>query len=126
VLAVLYLMFNEGYAATSGDEVVRVDLCVEACRLARVLTQLMPDEPESAGLLALMLFQHSRYEARADPAGDLITLEEQDRSRWNRAEIEQANAILGAAVRRGAIGPYLLQALIAACHANAPEPLATD
>ena len=83
VLAVLYLMFNEGYAASTGDELIRVDLCAEAIRLARLLNRLMPDEPESGGLLALLLFQHSRREARTDPAGDLITLEEQDRSRWN-------------------------------------------
>jgi RNA polymerase sigma-70 factor (ECF subfamily) len=126
VLAVLYLMFNEGYAATTGDDLVRVDLCSEAIRLARLLAKLMPDEPESGGLLALMLFQHSRREARTDPAGDLITLEEQDRARWNRAEIEQANTILESAVRRTAIGPYQLQALIAACHANAPHADATD
>ncbi|MGZ4216850.1 MAG: RNA polymerase sigma factor [Solirubrobacteraceae bacterium] len=126
VLGVLYLMFNEGYAASTGDDQVRVDLCQEAIRLARVLSSLMPDEPEVGGLLALMLFQHSRREARTDAAGDIVTLEEQDRSRWNRAEIEQANAILGAAVRRDAVGPYQAQALIAACHANAADADATD
>ena len=119
VLAVLYLMFNEGYAASSGDDLIRVDLCKEATRLASLLTRLMPDEPEAGGLHALMLFQHSRREARTDAAGDVITLEEQDRSRWNRDEIDQANATLDAAVRRDAVGPYQLQALIAACHANA-------
>jgi RNA polymerase sigma-70 factor (ECF subfamily) len=126
VLAMLYLMFNEGYAASTGDELIRVDLCAEAIRLARLLNKLMPDEPESGGLLALMLFQHSRHEARTDPSGDLITLEDQDRSRWNHAEIEEANAILDAAVRRDAIGPYQVQALIAASHANAPRAAATD
>jgi RNA polymerase sigma-70 factor (ECF subfamily) len=126
VLAVLYLMFNEGYAASTGDHVVRVDLCHEAIQLARVLSRLMPDEPEASGLLALMLFQHSRREARTDAAGDIVTLEEQDRSRWNRAEIDQANAILMAAVRSDAVGPYQAQALIAACHANAPSAAATD
>jgi RNA polymerase sigma-70 factor, ECF subfamily len=126
VLAVLYLMFNEGYVSSTGDDLIRVDLCAEAIRLAGVLSSLMPDEPEAGGLLALMLFQDSRREARADAAGDLITLEEQDRSRWNHAEIEQANAILTAAVRRHAVGPYQLQALIAACHANAPNVDATD
>jgi RNA polymerase sigma-70 factor, ECF subfamily len=126
VLAVLYLMFNEGYAASTGDELIRVDLCQEAIRLARVLSSLMPAEPEASGLLALMLFQHSRREARTDAAGDIVTLEEQDRSRWNRAEIDQANAILGAAVRRDAVGPYQVQALIAACHANAADADATD
>jgi len=89
VLAVLYLMFNEGYAASTGDELVRVDVCVEAIRLAGLLNRLMPDEPESAGLLALLLFLHSRSEARTNRLGDLITLEEQDRSRWNRAEIDR-------------------------------------
>jgi RNA polymerase sigma-70 factor (ECF subfamily) len=126
VLAVLYLMFNEGYSASTGDELIRVGLCSEAIRLARLLSSLMPDEPESAGLLALLLFQHSRREARTDPSGDVITLEEQDRSRWKHAEIDQANTTLDAAVRRDAIGPYQVQALIAACHANAPHAGATD
>ena len=126
VLAVLYLMFNEGYAASTGHELIKVDLCAEAIRLARLLYRLMPDEPESGGLLALLLFQHSRREARTDPSGDVITLEEQDRSRWIRAEIDQANTILDAAVRRDAIGSYQVQALIAACHANAPDAEATD
>jgi RNA polymerase sigma-70 factor (ECF subfamily) len=121
VLAVLYLMFNEGYAASTGDELIRVDLCAEAIRLARLLNRLMPHEPESGGLLALMLFQHSRREARTDPSGDVITLEEHDRSRWKRSEIDEANATLDMAVRRNAIGPYQVQALIAACHANAPH-----
>ena len=90
VLAVLYLMFNEGYAASTGDELIRVGLCEEAIRLARLLDRnfgldtLMPDEPESGGLLALMLFQHSRRDTRTDPSGDLVTMEEQDRSRWKR------------------------------------------
>jgi RNA polymerase sigma-70 factor (ECF subfamily) len=126
VLAVLYLMFNEGYAASTGDDLVRVDLCQEAIRLTRALNSLMPDEPEVSGLLALMLFQHSRREVRTDAAGDIITLEEQDRSRWNRAEIAQANAILETAVRSDALGSYQVQALIAACHANAPSADATD
>jgi RNA polymerase sigma-70 factor (ECF subfamily) len=126
VLAVLYLMFNEGYAASTGDDLIKVDLCEEAIRLARVLSRLMPDEYESAGLLALMLFQHSRRRARTDAAGEVVTLEEQDRSQWKRAEIGEANAILSAAVRRSAVGPYQLQALIAACHANAPDAEATD
>jgi RNA polymerase sigma-70 factor (ECF subfamily) len=126
VLAVLYLMFNEGYVASTGDQLIRVDLCQEAIRLARLVSNLMPGEPEAAGLLALMLFQDSRREARTDAEGELITLEEQDRARWNRGEIEEANALLDPAVRRGAVGPYQLQALIAACHANAPQPQATD
>jgi RNA polymerase sigma-70 factor (ECF subfamily) len=126
VLAVLYLMFNEGYAASTGDELIRVDLCAEAIRLTRLLNRLMPEEPETGGLLALLLFQHSRREARTDATGDVVTLEEQDRSRWNHAEIGQANTILGPAVCRDTIGPYQMQALIAACHANAPHAGATD
>ena len=126
VLAVLYLMFNEGYAASTGEALIRVDLCAEAVRLARLLNGLIADEPESGGLLALLLFQHSRREARTDPSGDVITLEEQDRFRWVRAEIDEANTILDVAVRGNAIGPYQVQALIAACHANAPRAGATD
>ena len=126
VLAVLYLMFNEGYAASTGDQLIRVDLCAEAVRLARLVNILMPDEPEGAGLLALLLFQHSRRAARTDTSGDVITLEEQDRSRWKWAEIDQANTILDEAARRDTIGPYQVQALIAACHANAPHADATD
>jgi RNA polymerase sigma-70 factor (ECF subfamily) len=122
VLAVLYLLFNEGYAASTGSELMRVDLSAEAIRLGRALIALMPDEPEPAGLLALMLFQHSRRTARTDDTGDLVTLEEQDRSRWDRAEIDEANAILDRAVRLGDAGPYALQALIAACHANSSNP----
>jgi RNA polymerase sigma-70 factor (ECF subfamily) len=119
-------MFNEGYAASTGDALTRIDLCAEAIRLAQLLHRLMPDEPESGGLLALLLFQHSRREARTDSSGEVITLEEQDRSLWNVAEIDQANAILDAAVRRDAIGPYQVQALIAACHANPTGAGATD
>jgi RNA polymerase sigma-70 factor, ECF subfamily len=126
VLAVLYLMFNEGYAASTGDELIRVDLCAEAIRLGRLLNRLMPDDAESGGLLALLLFQHSRRETRVDSSGDVITLEDQDRSRWKRAEIDEANATLDVAVRRNAIGPYQVQALIAACHANAPHASTTD
>jgi RNA polymerase sigma-70 factor (ECF subfamily) len=126
VLAVLYLMFNEGYAASTGNELIRVDLCEEAIRMTGLVSRLMPDEPESDGLLALMLFQHSRRAARTDASGDVITLEEQDRSRWNQSEIDQANAILDVAVRREMIGPYQVQALIAACHTNAPHSAATD
>jgi RNA polymerase sigma-70 factor, ECF subfamily len=126
VLAVLYLMFNEGYSASSGAELLKGDLCTEAMRLARVLSGLMPDEPEAGGLLALMLFQHSRRAARTDEAGDVITLEEQNRSRWDRAEIDEANAIVRGAVSRGQAGPYEIQALIAACHANSPHAGATD
>jgi RNA polymerase sigma-70 factor, ECF subfamily len=125
VLAVLYLMFNEGYAASTGVQLIRGDLCTEAIRLARLLSTLMPDQAEAAGLLALMLFQHSRRTARTDSAGDVITLEEQDRSRWDRAQIREANAILDG-LSGTEVGPYRLQALIAACHANSPAPGATD
>jgi RNA polymerase sigma-70 factor (ECF subfamily) len=126
VLAVLYLMFSEGYSASSGSDLIKVDLCHEAIRLARLLAALMPGEREASGLLALMLFQHSRRFARTDAAGDLVTLEEQDRAVWDRAEIEQANAMLEASVGSDAMGPYRLQGLIAACHANSPHPDLTD
>ena len=126
VLAVLYLMFNEGYFASTGEDLIKADLCEEAIRLARLVSRLMPDEPEAGGLLALMLFQHSRRAARTTGAGEVITLEAQDRARWDRAEIDRANATLEAAVRKAALGPYQLQALIAACHANAPDAAHTD
>ena len=126
VLAVLYLLFNEGYKASAGPDLVRTDLCREAIRLARVLDALMPDEPEAAGLLALMLFQHSRRLARVDEHGELVTLEEQDRSRWDRGEIDEAAALLDRALARQSAGPYQLQAAIAACHAQSPRPDATD
>ncbi len=126
VLGVLYLLFNEGYAASAGDDLIRESLCAEAIRLARALAQLMPGEREASGLLALMLFQHSRRLARVDGAGDLVTLEEQDRARWDRAEIGEAAGVLRAAPHGGPPGPYQLQAAIAACHATAPDPAATD
>jgi len=126
VLAVLYLLFNEGYAASGGPELIRAQLCDEAIRLARALSTLMPDEPEAAGLLALMLFHHSRRRARSDAAGDLVTLEDQDRTRWDRAEIDEAHARLDAALRHGQAGPYQLQAAIAACHTDAADVADTD
>ncbi len=119
VLGVLYLLFNEGYAATAGTELLRHDLCAEAIRLARALADLMPDEPEAKALLALMLFHHSRRASRVTEAGDLVTLEDQDRSRWNQAEIAEGVGLLDAAARRGQQGPYLIQAAIARCHATA-------
>jgi RNA polymerase sigma-70 factor (ECF subfamily) len=126
VLAVLYLLFNEGYAATSGGELVRAGLCAEAIRLARTLTELMPDEPEALGLLALMLLQESRREARVDAAGDLVPLEQQDRSRWDQDAIQEGLALLDRALRRRQPGPYQVQAAIAACHASALHPEETD
>ena len=126
VLAVLYLLFNEGYAATAGADLVRVDLCAEAIRLGRTLTTLMPDEPEALGLLALMVLHDARRGGRMDANGDLVPLDEQDRSRWDRPRIEEGLALLDAAVRQRRPGPYQLQAAIAACHATAPDAGATD
>jgi RNA polymerase sigma-70 factor (ECF subfamily) len=126
VLGVLYLLFNEGYAATSGTELLRQGLCIEAIRLARVLAGLMPDEPEALGLLALMLFHHARRAARTDPAGDLVTLEEQDRRAWDMREIDDGTRLLDAALRQRRPGVYQIQAAIAACHATATEAGATD
>jgi RNA polymerase sigma-70 factor (ECF subfamily) len=126
VLGVLYLLFNEGYSATSGDGVVRVQLCDEAIRLARALTDLMPDEPEAVGLLALMELHHARRAGRVDAEGNLLPLEEQDRSTWDLDAIRHAIARLEAAERAGARGPYQVQAAIAACHAIAPVAATTD
>jgi RNA polymerase sigma-70 factor (ECF subfamily) len=118
VLAVLYLMFNEGHSATSGTELLRASLCDEAIRLARALRELMPDEPETTGALALMLLHHSRRNARVGADGELITLEEQDRDRWDTVEIVEGLRLLESALRRQEVGPYQLQAAIAACHAR--------
>jgi RNA polymerase sigma-70 factor, ECF subfamily len=126
VLGVLYLLFNEGYTATAGTRLVRHDLCAEAIRLARALAGLMPDEPEAKALLALMLFHHSRRASRVSSAGDVITLEEQDRSRWDRVEIGEGVALLEAAASREQRGPYLVQAAIAQCHATARTAAATN
>ncbi len=126
VLAVIYLIFNEGYSASSGDALIRRDLCSEAIRLARLVANLMPDEPEAAGLLALLILQHSRRDARTGPTGELIVLEEQDRTRWHHAEIEEGAAIINEDMTSHGLGPYQQQAAIAAIHAQAPTPDATD
>jgi len=126
VLAALYLIFNEGYLATESDAVIRRELSAEAIRLARVLAQLMPDEAEALGLLALMLLHDSRRETRVDPAGDLVLLEDQDRSRWDAEEIAEGIFVLERALRLGPPGRYVLQAAIAAEHTRAPTPKETD
>jgi RNA polymerase sigma-70 factor (ECF subfamily) len=125
VLAVLYLVFNEGYSATSGD-LVRVDLCDEAIWLVRTVDRLLPDRPEVQGLLALLLLQHSRRDARTDAAGDLVLLEDQDRARWDHDMIDEGVGVLDRAIAHRAPGPYQLQAAIAALHAQAPRPDDTD
>ena len=121
VLAVLYLIFNEGYSATEGTALTRADLALEACRLARMLVAEMPDECECLGLLALMLFHDARREARTRADGALLLLEEQDRSLWDRERITEANQLLATAIGLDRTGPYQLQAAIAGLHANAPS-----
>ena len=125
VLRVIYLVFNEGYSASSGDSLTRADLSGEAIRLGRLLVELLP-EPEAIGLLALMLLQESRRAARTTPAGDLVLLDEQDRSLWNRELIAEGVALVERALGSGRVGPYTLQAAIAAVHAEAPTAAATD
>jgi RNA polymerase sigma-70 factor (ECF subfamily) len=126
VLAVLYLLFNEGYRATAGADLMRRSLCTEAIRLAHTLVELMPDEPEARGLLALMLLHDARRNARADEHGDLVLLEDQDRSRWDASEIAAGVEELETALRRSRAGPYQVQAAIAACHVTAARAEATD
>jgi RNA polymerase sigma-70 factor (ECF subfamily) len=126
VLAVVYLVFNEGYAATSGDDLVRADLCAEAIRLGRLLAELMPDEPEVLGLLALMLLVESRRRARTSASGALVPLADQDRSLWSSALIEEGHALVRRCLRRGRPGPYQVQAAIQAVHSDAPTAAATD
>jgi RNA polymerase sigma-70 factor (ECF subfamily) len=126
VLGVVYLLFNEGYHASEGDNLVRADLCAEAERLARLLVELMPDEPEAAGLLALIVFQDARRAARVGHDGALVPLEVQDRDRWDHGAIADGVAVLEAALRRHEPGPYQVQAAIAACHATARVASDTD
>jgi RNA polymerase sigma-70 factor (ECF subfamily) len=123
---VLYLVFNEGYDATAGESLIRRDLCAEAIRLGRVVVALLPEEPEAVGLLALMLLTDARRSAREAADGSLIRLEEQDRSRWDAARIEEGRALVEQALRVGRVGPYQLQAAIAAVHDEAATPGATD
>ncbi|MGH3303703.1 MAG: RNA polymerase sigma factor [Streptosporangiaceae bacterium] len=126
VRAIIYLVFNEGYAATGGDALLRVDLCAEAIWLGRVLHRLMPADPETAGLLALMLLTHSHAAARQDPSGLPVLLADQDRAAWDQALIREGTGILDQAVTRRSPGPYQLQAAIAAVHAAAPTFDDTD
>ncbi|MFI7003053.1 RNA polymerase sigma factor [Nocardia sp. NPDC050175] len=126
VLAVIYLIFTEGHTATSGDRLVRADLCAEAIRLGRLLTELMPDEPEAAGLLALMLLTDARRAARTAADGSLVPLPAQDRERWGRERIAEGHAIVRECLRRNQPGPYQLQAAINAVHTDAPIAAATD
>jgi RNA polymerase sigma-70 factor (ECF subfamily) len=125
VLRVIYLVFNEGYSASSGPALMRVDLSAEAIRLGRLLVALLPD-PEAIGLLALMLLQESRRAARVSPAGDIVLLDEQDRSLWNEAQIAEGSALVRRAMAAERSGPYTLQAAIAAVHANAKRGELTD
>jgi RNA polymerase sigma-70 factor (ECF subfamily) len=124
VLRVVYLVFNEGYSASSGAALVRRDLSAEAIRLGRLLVELLP-EPEAEGLLALMLLQDSRREARTSPSGELVLIDDQDRASWNRAEIAEGSALVQRALRSRRFGPYTLQAAIAAVHAEAPDAAST-
>jgi RNA polymerase sigma factor (sigma-70 family) len=126
VLRVLYLIFSEGYVASSGADLSRVDLSSEAVRLARLLARLLPDEPEVTGLLALMLLTDARREARTGAVGELVPLDAQDRSRWDRAAIAEGSALITAAFARGAVGPYQIQAAIAALHDEAESAERTD
>jgi RNA polymerase sigma-70 factor, ECF subfamily len=126
VLRVVYLMFTEGHRASTGEQLVRPELCAEAIRLARALTDLLPDQPEVVGLLALLLLVDARRSARLDAAGELVLLADQDRSRWNQAQIAEGSTLLDQALQAGRPGPYQVQAAIAACHSTAATADATD
>jgi RNA polymerase sigma-70 factor (ECF subfamily) len=126
VLAVVYLVFTEGYAATSGDALIRRELCGEAVRLGRLLVELMPSVSEANGLLGLMLLHDARRDARSTPTGELVLLEEQDRSRWNHAQIDEGVRLVDASLRSARVGPYAIQAAIAALHAKARTAADTD
>ncbi len=126
VLTVIYLIFNEGYTATTGDALVRKELCDEAIRLGRLINELMPDESEALGLLALMILVDARREARTDESGDLLTLEEQDRARWDRLRIEEGTTLAERSLRMRRPGPFQLQAAIAALHAEPGRPQDAD
>lgn len=126
VMLVVYLVFNEGYNAASGDAIVRGELCTEAIRLGRLLCELLPQEPEARGLLALMLLHDSRRDARISPGGETVLLEEQDRSKWHQDKIGEGLALVESALREAAPGPYSVQAAIAGVHARAKNASATD
>ena len=126
MLSALYLVFNEGYVAAAGESLIRDELCDEAIRLARVLVELMPDEPEARGLLALMLLTNARRDARLGPAGEMVLLPDQDRSRWRTDQLEEGFALVEAALRDGPPGRYALQAAIAAEHGRARLAEDTD
>jgi len=126
VLSVVYLVFNEGYTATAGDDLVRADLCAEAIRLARLLVELMPDEFEAIGLLALLLLTEARRAARTAPDGSMVLLADQDRSRWDAELIAEGHALVRRCLQRNAPGPYQIQAAINAVHTDAPRAADTD
>jgi RNA polymerase sigma-70 factor, ECF subfamily len=126
VLAVTYLVFNEGYTASAGDDLIRSELCAEAIRLARLLAGLMPGEPEARGLLALLLLTEARRPARTGPGGSLVLLPDQDRGRWDRAMVAEGQDLVRACLRLGRPGPYQLQAAISAVHSDAPAAAQTD
>jgi RNA polymerase sigma-70 factor (ECF subfamily) len=126
VLSAIYLIYTEGHTATSGDRLTRIDLCREAVRLGRVLAELMPDEPEAIGLLALMLLTEARRPARVDADGSMVRLLDQDRTRWDPHLIEEGHQLVRGCLRRNQPGPFQIQAAIAAVHANSPSAAATD